>query len=127
MRSDSWRSAPFGIVSVKVSPTLIVMRRPGRGRNLPLGQYRCDPMIAIGSIGAPLRTASTVAPSLAGCRAPFGERVPSGNMVSGRPPSSTDLASLKASRSPAPRRVGVIELEDLLGHRLAGLVQRRDA
>src|SRR5665811_292745 len=37
-RSDSWRSPPFGIVSVNVSPTLTVIRRPGRGRRDPLAQ-----------------------------------------------------------------------------------------
>ena len=40
------------MVSVKGSPTLTVIRRPGRGRSLPLGQKRCEPMMAIGRIGA---------------------------------------------------------------------------
>src|SRR5450759_1825572 len=103
-RRDSWRSPPFGIESLNVSPTLTVIRRPNRGSRAPLAQKRCEPMIAIGRIGAPLRTARTPAPSLASCIAPLGERVPSGKIARMPPPSRTDLASLKASRSPEPRR-----------------------
>src|SRR5438876_4677036 len=87
-------------------PTRTVAWPPSRGIRRPFGQTRSVFETPIGTIVAPVRSASIASPSFGGWSSAVGLRVPSGKTISTSPASRTRVAMRKASTSAAARSTG---------------------
>ena len=98
---------PGGAVRLVQASERAVTMQEDFDRPLVLGYLGFDVRVfPDGTIGAPVRAATNAGPSKSWCTVGPDRRVPSGNMTSGSPRSSTAWQARSASRSAVPRTTG---------------------
>ncbi len=106
----AFRSVPGGSTSAirNGSPmrTVIVCRGNGEGSFWPFFQTESELLTPMGTIAAPVRSASIASPSFASCSSPVGLRVPSGKASRTYPCSRILVARRNASTSAESRLTG---------------------